>query len=145
MTHEDRGHYAKKHSSDTRVDEKIAETVKKMQEDGKLTCSKAFKIVKKLKVSPGEVGRNADLLEIRLCQCQLGLYGYYPQKKIVKPAKEVLEEITEAIEKEISNGKLSCKSVWNIAEKLDIPKMKVSSACEKLGVKIGPCQLGAFG
>ena len=144
MTHEDKGHYSKKHADNTKINENIKKSIKKMQEDGKLTCSKAFKIVKKHNVDSLEVGRNADLLEIRLWQCQLGLYGYYPNKKIVKPAKEVSKEIKEEIEKELVNGKLPCKSAWNIAEKLNIAKIKVSSACEKLGAKIGPCQLGAF-
>jgi hypothetical protein len=33
---------------------------------------------------------------------------------------------------------------WEIASRLGIQKLDVASACETMGVKIKPCQLGAF-
>ncbi len=42
--------------------------------DGKLPCAVAFKIAKKLKVTPGEVGDTADRLKIRMANCQLGCF-----------------------------------------------------------------------
>jgi hypothetical protein len=44
----------------------------------------------------------------------------------------------------LKNERLPCSAAWVIAEKLNIPRMKVSAACETLQIKIKPCQLGAF-
>ena len=40
--------------------------------------------------------------------------------------------------------RLSCLSAWEIAEETGSTRMAISSACEKLKIKIKPCQLGAF-
>jgi PIN domain nuclease of toxin-antitoxin system len=39
---------------------------------------------------------------------------------------------------------LSCAAAWEIAKKINIPRMKVCAAAEALEIKIKPCQLGAF-
>jgi hypothetical protein len=40
--------------------------------------------------------------------------------------------------------KLPCVAAWDIAAEFKITKSEVTAACEKLGIKIGYCQLGAF-
>ncbi len=35
-------------------------------------------------------------------------------------------------------------NAWEIARRFDVSKMRVSSVCEQLNIKIKPCQLGAF-
>ena len=144
MTHEDAGHYSAKHGPGAKIDSKIADAIKKKMAAGKITCAAMHGISKSLDVSPSEVGKNADLLEVRLIKCQLGLFGYEPEKKIVTPADEVAPDISNAIQASVENNRVSCASCWNIAEKLGCGKMVVSAACEKLGAKISPCQLGAF-
>jgi hypothetical protein len=42
--------------------------------NGKLPCAVAFKIAKKLKVSPKEVGDAANRLKIKISGCQLGCF-----------------------------------------------------------------------
>jgi len=42
--------------------------------NGKLPCAVAFRIAKKLKVSPREVGDMANKLSIRISTCQLGCF-----------------------------------------------------------------------
>ena len=42
--------------------------------DGKLPCAEAFRIAKKVKVAPKEVGDKANELEIRISSCQLGCF-----------------------------------------------------------------------
>jgi hypothetical protein len=39
---------------------------------------------------------------------------------------------------------MPCAAAWDIAALREIPRLEVSSACEKLGIKIKPCQLDAF-
>lgn len=42
--------------------------------NGKLPCAVAFKIAKKLKVNPRQVGDMANELKIKIANCQLGCF-----------------------------------------------------------------------
>ena len=144
MTHEDAGHYAAKHSPEKKINHKIAEAVKLQALSGKISCTSCHKIAGDLKVPTADVGITLDLLEIRINRCQLGLHGYTPEKRIVKSAEKVSAELEKAILEALINNRLPCAAAWEIARKFSIPKMKVSSACETLKIKISACQLGAF-
>jgi hypothetical protein len=52
--------------------------------------------------------------------------------------------LAEAIEAALEQGRLPCRAAWALAERFKLRKMAVSGACEALGIKIKPCQLGAF-
>ena len=144
MTHEDKGHYAKKHPPHLKVNQEIASAVKANSSENKIFCANAFKIVGEMGVKLSEVGFTIDSLEISLTKCQLGLYGYGPERKAIKPMESVNKDLEEAIQNSLEEGRLSCVSAWGIAEKFNIAKMDVSSACETMKIKIGSCQLGAF-
>ena len=144
MTGEIKGSYAKKHSPDRPVDPGIAEAVQGKAKEGKISCAGAFGIVKNQGVSPSEVGFTVDSLEIKITKCQLGLFGYDHGKRPFKPAEKIPEELEKAIKKSLKEGRLHCASAWEIAERLRIGKMEITSACEKLKIKISHCQLGAF-
>jgi len=42
--------------------------------NGKLPCAVAFRIARKLKVSPRQVGDTANRLNIKISSCQLGCF-----------------------------------------------------------------------
>ncbi|MBW2048826.1 MAG: hypothetical protein JRJ09_09930 [Deltaproteobacteria bacterium] len=144
MTKEDAGHYAKKHADHMQKNPAIEAALRQQASDLELPCAVAFKVAGDLDVAPGDVGVTADLLEMRLIKCQLGLFGYRPEKQVVKPAEQVSEELEKAIKGALDRGRLPCASAWKIARDLSIRKMEVSSACEALGIKVCSCQLGAF-
>jgi hypothetical protein len=144
MTHEDAGHYAKKHPEGTLCNPKIAELVKIKSKEKKITCAVAHKIAEDLKESPASVGVAIDLLEMRISKCQLGLFGYSPHKKAIPPGEHFSADILETIERSAKEGRISCDASWGIAKKTGNSRMDISSACEKLGIKITECQLGAF-
>jgi hypothetical protein len=144
MTHEDAGHYAAKHPAETQPDPQIARAVKKKVSDGGIACATAFKIASDLNVPPASVGVVIDLLEVRIEKCQLGLFGYSPGKRIVKPAENVSPRLAEAIKGSLVGNCLPCASSWEIAKKFGLAKMDVSAACEALKIKISSCQLGSF-
>jgi len=109
-----------------------------------LSCAAAFEIAGELGVSPGAVGETLDQLRIHLGGCQLGLFGYKPEKKIVKPLDAVDAALEAALRAALVSDRLPCRAAWDISERFQVAKMTVSAACETLGVKIRPCQLGAF-
>jgi len=144
MTEYDRGHYAKKHPVDRVVDPAVVKAVKENQSNNEISCATAFTIAGDLGLQPDEVGFTIDTLEITITKCQLGLYGYKPNKKIIKPADNVSPDLEDAIRAGLVNDRFPCAVAWETAEKFGIKKMEISSACETLGIKITPCQLGAF-
>jgi hypothetical protein len=144
MTHKDKGGYGKKHAPELKLNPAIAEAVKQGASDGKITCTAAFKVASKLKVTPDEVGITIDLLEIPVIKCQLGLFGYGPSKKGVIAAETVSPALEAAIRKSLVKEKLPCASAWEIAVTFNIAKREITSVCEILKIKISSCQLGTF-
>ena len=144
MSSKDNGSYSKKHSPDRQVDPGVAKAVKGRVKDGKITCAAAFGVVKELDTSPSEVGFTIDSLEIKIAKCQMGIFGYDSGKRPFEQMKRVSDELAQALGESLNEGKLACASAWEIANRLGIKKMEVTSACEKLKIKVSPCQLGAF-
>jgi hypothetical protein len=138
--------FAAKHGQDSKrgVDPVIRAKLEKKTREGTLSCAAAFTLAADLDTSPADIGKAADLLGTRLVKCQLGLFGYTPEKKIVKPAATVDPLLQEAIRGELQGGRLPCRNAWDLAERFRLSRMAVSAACETLGIKVKPCQLGAF-
>jgi hypothetical protein len=129
--------------------ENIAKVIKEGLVEGQLPCAVAFDIAERLGVEPLQVGQEADALGIKLSKCQLGLFGYgckaAGKHRRVKPMQEVPSQLALAIHASLAaDGKLPCAAAWQIAVRLGLPKQTVSDAAEGLGVRIAPCQLGAF-
>jgi hypothetical protein len=133
-----------KNENDSQPDQAITQEIKVRRRKDALACAVAFDIAGKLGCTPAEVGRTADLLHVRLVKCQLGLFGYRPRKKIVKSRMPQEPVLGDAIRDGLVDDRLPCKTAWRIAAQFGVPKMTVSCACEALGIKIKPCQLGAF-
>ncbi len=144
MTHEDAGHYAAKHPKGAVCDPRIAAVLRLKEKDGEISCAAAHAAAKELSILPAEVGRTMDLMELRIVKCQLGLFGYTPEKKIVNPAENVTPELRTAVSAELRNGRIPCRTAWDIADRFNISRLEMGSACEALAVKVSPCQIGAF-
>jgi hypothetical protein len=122
----------------------LAEALKARSVDDQIACAETERIARSLDTAMIDIGRALDLMGVAITRCQLGLFGYSPEKKIVKPAATVAAKLESAIGEALTEGCLSCASAWEIAGKQGIPRMEVSSLCEARGIKIKPCQLGAF-
>ena len=136
--------FSAKHEPGAQADPVVKDNVIKKSAKGNLACAVAFNIAAELGVPPAEIGKTVDLLDLRLNKCQLGLFGYQPDKKAVKARAPENREMEGAIRNALAGGKLACRDAWEIADRFKVPKMAVSGACEHLGIKIKPCQLGAF-
>jgi len=145
MTHEDAGHYAAKHPEDRKPDPAVQKAVLEAAKNGEVTCGAAHRIAASCGTTPSEVGFTVDYNEFRITKCQLGLFGYAPERRIVTPADTVSVDLEQAIRSSLNEkGRLSCSAAWEIAASQKIKKIDVSAACEKLGIRIAACQLGAF-
>ena len=102
MAHEDAGKYAAKHPPGTTLNEQIAKEIREKSSGGKLGCAMGEKISKELKIGIAEVGITADLLEMKIKECQLGLFGWGEKPshgKDIQAADSVSVEIKSALEK----------------------------------------------
>jgi len=131
------------HSKDP-LDPKRLDCILEYSKNGKLPCAVAFQIVENIGMPADEIGKYTDQMDIRIVQCQLGLFGHSPVKKIVKKGELVEEPLKKAIHQKIIQNRLSCIDAWKIASEFGISKLAVSNACETLSIKINACQLGAF-
>ena len=139
------GKYAQKHNgSGTVINEAVRHEFLRRGITDKLACAVAFHVSKVVGVLPLEVGQTADLMELRLVKCQLGLFGYSRKKSIVTPLPVVRADIKRAILDGLVENRLPCKEAWRIADTFGCHKLRIAAACDGLGIKIAPCQLGAF-
>jgi hypothetical protein len=147
MTHKDAKKYALNHPPGIRPNEQIAKAIREKSSGGELTCGMGEKISKELKVDMSEVGITADLLEMKIKKCQLGLFGWGKKPnhgKDIQAADSTSVEMKSALEEVAENGVVTCAGVWVIADRLGIERKAASAACETLGLKIRVCQLGTF-
>jgi len=144
MTHQKEKDIAAKRQANEIPNPVIEKEIKAHAREGEIPCAVAFEIAETLNIAAKDVGLNLDLLNIRINKCQLGLFGYKPQKKLTTPLDIVDQSLKDAINGKLIEGRLPCKSAWDIASALGIPKMTASRACESMKIKIKPCQLGAF-
>lgn len=128
----------------TPMDERIADAARERAREGKLSCGAAFQIAESLAVNPLEVGKTADELGLHLYRCQLGLFGYNGEERIVHATEEVSSELEQAIREGLVVGRLPCAVAWAIANRFNLRKTDVANAAEKLEIRVGQCQLGAF-
>ena len=143
MTHHDTGNYAAKHS-DPQIPETLRQKVISAAKNGLLSCTKAHQLAQETGFSPAEVGRAADLLELRLTGCQLGLFGQSRKKEIIEAKTPPSQELQKALGNSLKDQSLPCLEAWETAARLNLKKTDITAACEALKIKISPCQLGAF-
>jgi hypothetical protein len=139
----------KKIPTDFTLNETLSEAIRSRTHKNKLTCASAFGIAKTRGVELLLVGKTADVLQIELDLCQLGLFGYPGHSKGWQSARVAELAVPAGLEEAIrsardSEGELSCLAAWEAAAKFGIPRMQVGYIADKLGIRIRHCQLGAF-
>ena len=136
--------FSQKHDPDLRPDPGIEKALRKRAANLEIPCTLAFEIAEELHVEPKEIGRTADALDIPIVKCQLGLFGYKPVKKILKPENAPNREIEVAIKGSSVRNRLSCERAWQIAAQFNTSRLTISNVCQANSIKIKSCQLGAF-
>ena len=143
MGHQDRDNYAKKHPG-AQLDQQLAGPIMQASSNGKLACASAHRLAKAQNCSPKQIGTQADLLELRITQCQLGLFGHAKGKKNFNPDARMTPQLKERILECQSDGTIACSTCWELAGEFKMSKLDMGSACEQIEIRIKPCQLGVF-
>lgn len=136
--------YFSKHHMITDVKEYLKQEILRQAVENQISCAAAEKISQTTKVPLSEIGLAVDMLNIKIIHCQLGLFGYEEKKKLLPVMEEVSNELRLCLEAKLVGGKLPCFAAWEIASLLNMRRLDVGASCEKLKIKIKPCQLGAF-
>jgi len=110
-----------------------------------LSCKDAHEISGELSMVPENVGSALDVMDVEIVECQLGLFGYLPEKNILNKNEDVSSELEELIKKNSKNGKMTCRDAWDIASQNEMSRLAFAHKFESMGIKIIDCQLGAFG
>lgn len=137
-------HYAQKHPAETAMDPRVRRGIEEKVANGHLSCAAAHGLAASLGLAPVEVGMGADLMEVKIGKCQLGLFGYSPNKKIASAPEVCPPAIADAVRAEAREGRISCEACWKIADRLGVSRLEVAGVLEALKLKVRPCQLGAF-
>ncbi len=147
MTKAHKGKFASKHPEGTKPDQEITQAIWNNVLEGALSCAAASKISESLGVSMADVGRNADLLDVRIHKCLYGLFGQATstgEKVPIEPFETVSKEMKKAFDDKLENGCLTCAAGWEITDQMGLKLKSIPEICETLKIKIVRCQLGAF-
>ena len=141
MTKENSGNYKAKHPGNSTIDPQLETHVRGASKDNRITCKSAEDLAQDLSIPISQVGRVVDLLEIKITECQLGVFGTGKENKAPDPQSEKLNKQLSQV---TADKQLSCTDAWKVAQETKFSRSQVRAACDSLGIKIVSCQLGAF-
>lgn len=107
-----------------------------LNDDGKLTCIKSFKVAKLLNVKLEDMMSVANSLKIKIIDCELGVFG----NKELSTKDDVL--YNKILKDNNMNKNITCKALWDEAK---LSNMKnVRSTVQGSDIFTTYCQLGCF-
>lgn len=107
-----------------------------LDEDGKLSCLKAFKVARLIGKHPKEMAGITSKLGIKITNCELGVFG---KLQFQDPNKKVYNRLKENY---MGHKKLGCKVLWDEAQKSTL--RTVGSTVKNSDIEVTHCQLGVF-
>lgn len=109
-----------------------------LDEEGKLSCLKAFKVARLIGVKPKEMDTITKSMNIKITNCELGVFG-----KLDFLEKE--DNIYDNLSRSFAHGKkVECEVAWYIARGKGRSLKKVGSTINSSDIKVTHCQLGCF-
>ncbi len=105
-------------------------------EDGKLTCANAFKIARKLKVTPKEIGDRSKEIDVRISACDIGQFGKQPMGEF---REDVLNDLRSLCDEQ---DRVYCKDARELAQKSNLKAVR--TAIKEGGLDVIYCELGCF-
>jgi hypothetical protein len=139
----------KRIEADVRLDEPVAAAIASRLGDGRLACAAACELAAALSVTPIEVGKTADRMQVRLTACQLGLFGYPGHAKAWEAAGWADPAPPDGLANALlaaggDRGEMSCARLWHEAERFSATRVAAGWLADRLGIKVRDCHLGTF-
>jgi hypothetical protein len=130
-------------------DARLAAEIRGRVLDGTLSCAEAFSVSDRAGVPPLDVGRTVDVLKVKLSHCQLGLFGYPGPGKGWDRSGAGMGPVPDGLEAAIKRragreGRMTCSDLWDLAALYGVPRILAGDTADRVGIRIGDCQLGAF-
>ena len=126
----------------------IVERVKERAHEGEMPCIAAHTVAWETNTTPQQVADILNELDVRVTQCQIGLFGYGPKaegkSKLIRPMPALDPDLKARIEAKAPKGVISCRVAWDIAGELGIERLAVGNTADAMGLRILPCQLKCF-
>ena len=106
-----------------------------LDESKKLSCLKAFKVAKKIKVQAKDMSAITKFLGIKITDCELGVFG----------SLDLLdkdEDIYNRLKNIYKEQKIPCENLWQEAKNSSLKI--VGSTVKNSDIEVSYCQLGCF-
>ncbi|MBP7769515.1 MAG: ModE family transcriptional regulator [Aliarcobacter sp.] len=107
-----------------------------LDEDGKLSCLKAFKVARLIGKEPKQMSSITKSLNIKITNCELGVFG---KLKFQDPNIEIYSKLKQNY---MENKTLECKVLWDEAQNSTLKI--VGSTVKNSDIEVVHCQLGCF-
>lgn len=109
-----------------------------LDEDGKLSCLKAFKVARLIGMKPKDMAQVTRDMNIKITNCELGVFGKLN-------FNEIDNNIYDKLSHNFNQGKkVECEVAWYTARNKGASLKKVGSTITKTDIKVTHCQLGCF-
>ncbi|AYJ80320.1 ModE family transcriptional regulator [Aliarcobacter cryaerophilus ATCC 43158] len=106
-----------------------------LDDNKKLSCLKAFKVAKKMKVQAKDMSAITKSLGVKITDCELGVFG-----SLDFLAKD--EVIYNRLKKSYKEQRIPCKNLWQEAKSSSL--RVVGSTLKNSDIEVSYCQLGCF-
>ena len=115
----------------------MAEILKSyLNENGKIDCLDGFKLAKKLNIDPTEIGEITKKYNIKIDNCELGVFG---DNEFEDMREDIYEKLSHKSDKD---KEIKCNVAWEVAQEFSLKK--VGSTTKQSDLKVVYCQLGCF-
>lgn len=107
-----------------------------LDEEGKLSCLKAFKVARLIGKNPKEMNAITKNLGIEITNCELGVFG---KLRFQDPNIQVYNKLKQNY---MGHTTLECKVLWDEAKTSSLKT--VGSTVKNSDIEVSHCQLGCF-
>jgi len=109
-----------------------------LDEKGKLSCLKAFKVARLIGVKPKDMDLITKSMNIKITNCELGVFGKIQFSDL---DDKIYNKLSENFNK---TKKVECEVAWYAARDKGASLRKVGSTINNSDIKVTHCQLGCF-
>jgi putative ubiquitin-RnfH superfamily antitoxin RatB of RatAB toxin-antitoxin module len=107
-----------------------------LDEEGKLSCLKAFKVARLIGKQPKQMSAITKTLGIKITNCELGVFG---KLKFQDPNIQIYNRLKQNY---MGHKTLDCKVLWDEAKKSTLKT--IGSTVKNSDIEVSHCQLGCF-